>query len=88
MLKHSLKLTALAAATSLLLSACGGSSSGGGSNSPAPTIKGLAVDGPLAGATVTFVDCNNAQVETDNEGNFTFPQGCTSSELTVTGGNP
>lgn len=86
MLKHSLKLTALAAATSLLLSACGGSSSGGGSNSPAPTIKGLAVDGPLAGATVTFVNCNNAQVETDNEGNFTFPQGCTSSELTVTGG--
>lgn len=86
MLKHSLKLTALAAATSLLLSACGGSSSGGGSNSPAPTIKGLAVDGPLAGATVTFVGCNNAQVETDNEGNFTFPQGCTSSELTVTGG--
>lgn len=86
MLKHSLKLTALAAATSLLLSACGGSSSGGGSNSPAPTIKGLAVDGPLAGATVTFVDCNNAQVETDNEGNFTFPQDCTSSELTVTGG--
>ncbi|WP_180079732.1 hypothetical protein [Acinetobacter sp. YH12058] len=86
MLKHSLKLTALAAATSLLLSACGGSSSGGGSNSPAPTIKGLAVDGPLAGATVTFVDCNNAQVETDNEGNFTFPQGCTSSKLTVTGG--
>lgn len=86
MLKHSLKLTALAAATSLLLSGCGGSSSGGGSNSPAPTIKGLAVDGPLAGATVTFVDCNNAQVETDNEGNFTFPQGCTSSELTVTGG--
>ncbi len=54
MLKHSLKLTALAAATSLLLSACGGSSSGGGSTSPAPTIKGLAVDGPLAGATVTF----------------------------------
>lgn len=86
MLKHSLKLTALAAATSLLLSACGGSSSGGGSNSPAPTIKGLAVDGPLAGATVTFVDCNNAQVETNNEGNFTFPQGCTSSKLTVTGG--
>lgn len=85
MLRHSLKLTALAAATSLLLSACGGSSSGG-STTPAPTIKGLAVDGPLAGATVTFVDCNNAQVETDNEGNFTFPQDCTSSELTVTGG--
>ena len=85
MLKHSLKLTALAAATSLLLSACGGSSSGG-STTPAPTIKGLAVDGPLAGATVTFVDCNNAQVETDNEGNFTFPQDCTSSKLTVTGG--
>lgn len=86
MVPHSLKLTALAAATSLLLSACGGSSSGGGSNSPAPTIKGLAIDGPLAGATVTFVDCNNAQVETDNEGKFTFPQDCTSSELTVTGG--
>lgn len=85
MLKHSLKLTALAAATSLILSACGGSSSGG-STAPAPTIKGLAIDGPLAGATVTFVDCNNAQVETDNEGKFTFPQDCTSSELTVTGG--
>lgn len=85
MLKHSLKLTALAAATSLILSACGGSSSGG-STAPAPTIKGLAIDGPLAGATVIFVDCNNAQVETDNEGKFTFPQDCTSSELTVTGG--
>ena len=85
MLKHSLKLTALAAATSLILSACGGGSSGG-STAPAQTIKGLAIDGPLAGATVTFVDCNNAQVETDNEGKFTFPQDCTSSELTVTGG--
>lgn len=85
MLKHSLKLTALAAATSLILSACGGGSSGG-STEPAQTIKGLAIDGPLAGATVTFLDCNNAQVETDNEGKFTFPQDCTSSELTVTGG--
>jgi hypothetical protein len=85
MLKHSLKLTALTAATSLILSACGGGSSGG-STAPAQTIKGLAIDGPLAGATVTFVDCNNAQVETDNEGKFTFPQDCTSSELTVTGG--
>lgn len=85
MLKHSLKLTALTAATSLILSACGGGSSGG-STEPAQTIKGLAIDGPLAGATVTFVDCNNAQVETDNEGKFTFPQDCTSSELTVTGG--
>lgn len=86
MLKHSLKLTALAAATSLLLSACGGSSSGGGSNSPAPTIKGLAVDGPLAGATVTFTECNNATTTTKSDGTFTFPQGCTSSPVTITGG--
>ena len=86
MLKHSLKLTALAAATSLLLSGCGGSSSGGGSNSPAPTIKGLAVDGPLAGATVTFTECNNATTTTKSDGTFTFPQGCTSSPVTITGG--
>jgi len=79
------KLTTLAIATSLL-AACGG---GGGSSSNAPsqpTISGRAVDGPLAGSLVTFLDCGEKTTETDNNGNFNFPQGCNESRLIVSGG--
>ncbi|MGX5698869.1 hypothetical protein ACWKWF_04560 [Acinetobacter kookii] len=84
MFNRTFKLTTLAIATSLL-AACGGG--GSSSSTPAaPTINGLAVDGPLAGATVTFTECNNATTTTKSDGTFTFPQGCTSSPVTVTGG--
>lgn len=78
------KLTTLAIATSLL-AACGGG--GGSSNAPSqPTISGRAVDGPLAGSLVTFLDCGEKTTETDNNGNFNFPQGCNESRLIVSGG--
>lgn len=84
MFNRTFKLTTLAIATSLL-AACGGG--GSSSSTPAaPTISGLAVDGPLAGATVTFTECNNATTTTKSDGTFTFPQGCTSSPVTITGG--
>ncbi|OTG64552.1 hypothetical protein B9T29_00800 [Acinetobacter sp. ANC 3903] len=84
MFNRTFKLTTLAIATSLL-AACGGG--GSSSSTPAaPTINGLAVDGPLAGATVTFTECNNATTTTKSDGTFTFPQGCTSSPVTITGG--
>ncbi|WP_180043271.1 hypothetical protein [Acinetobacter sp. YH16039] len=86
MFNRTFKLTTLAIATSLL-AACGGGGGGGSSSTPvAPTINGLAVDGPLAGATVTFTECNNATTITKSDGTFTFPQGCTSSPVTITGG--
>ncbi|MEQ1368295.1 hypothetical protein ABLT80_04355 [Acinetobacter schindleri] len=79
------KLTTLAIATSLL-AACGGGG-GGSSNAPSqPTISGRAVDGPLAGSLVTFLDCGEKTTETDNNGNFNFPQGCNESRLIVSGG--
>ena len=63
MLKHSLKLTALAAATSLLLSGCGGSSSGGGSTPFTPkSVQGVAVDFYVGGATVSFDDCDGVTI--------------------------
>lgn len=84
MFNRTFKLTTLAIATSLL-AACGGG--GSSSSAPvAPTINGLAIDGPLAGATVTFTECNNATTTTKSDGTFTFPQGCTSSPVTITGG--
>lgn len=84
MFNRTFKLTTLAIATSLL-AACGGG--GSSSSTPvAPTINGLAIDGPLAGATVTFTECNNATTTTKSDGTFTFPQGCTSSPVTITGG--
>ena len=89
MLKHSLKLTALAAATSLLLSACGGSSSGGGSTPFTPkSVQGVAVDFYVGGATVSFDDCDGVTTETDADGkfNYTTTQACNESALTVTGG--
>ncbi|WP_435337481.1 hypothetical protein [Acinetobacter sp. LH3_13] len=89
MLKHSIKLTALAAATSLLLSACGGSSSGGGSTPFTPkSVQGVAVDFYVGGATVSFDDCDGVTAETDADGkfNYTTTQACNESALTVTGG--
>jgi len=78
------KLTTLAIATSLL-AACGGG--GGSSNAPSqPTISGRAVDGPLAGSLVTFLDCGEKTTEPDTNGNFNFPQGCNESRLIVSGG--
>jgi hypothetical protein len=48
------------------------------------------VDGPIANATVTFTDeataCKGKTATTDENGVFTFPQGCTASALKVTGG--
>lgn len=82
-----LGLTASAVAT---LVACGG-----GSDSPAPTptptptpaaVQGKAVDFYLAQATVTFLDCSNKTATTKANGDFTFPDGCTTSALKVTGG--
>jgi len=67
------------------LVACGG----GGSDSTTPTtptVQGKAVDFYLAGATVTFTDCNNQTVLTGANGDFTFPAGCSSSALKVSGG--
>lgn len=89
MLKHSLKLTALAAATSLLLSGCGGSSSGGGSTPFTPkSVQGVAVDFYVGGATVSFDHCDGVTTETDADGkfNYTTTQACNESALTVTGG--
>lgn len=81
-----LGLTACAAA---VLVACGG----GGSDTPTPTptptpvtVQGKAVDFYLANATVTFVDCSNKTVTTGANGDFTFPAGCSTSALKVTGG--
>lgn len=79
-------VTALALAIStVLVSACGGGGSGGGS-STGSTASGFAVDGPLAGATVTFLDCQNRTTLTDTSGNFAFPAGCTASKISITGG--
>lgn len=74
MSNHSLKLTALAAATSLLLTACGGGSSGGDQSAPfvPKTVQGVAVDFYVGGATVYFDDCNGLTTTTNNEGKFNF----------------
>lgn len=71
---------------STLLIGCGGG--GGGDSSPViPTPQpSRAVNGPLAGATVTFLDCNQITTLTDQDGYFVFPTGCTSSQVHITGG--
>lgn len=84
-----IKLTVLSIALTSLLTACGGggsSSSGGGTDPGKINLTGRAIDGPLSGATVTFVDCANATVQTDETGYFDFPEGCTSSEIHISGG--
>ena len=86
-MKHkTLKLSVLSIALTSLLTACGGGSSDGGSTTPPTATQGRAIDGPLSGSTVIFNECNNAQTTTDASGNFTFPTGCTSSLVTITGG--
>lgn len=79
-------ILALALSTALL-SACGGGGGDNGDSTTTTTVSGRAVDGPLAGSTVLFEDCTNKPtVITDADGKFNFPNGCTSSKLTVTGG--
>lgn len=85
----SFKAKSLAVAiSSVILVACGGSSSKNNTPSPQPatTVEGRAVDGPLAGSTVVFADCNNQTATTDANGYFNFPAGCTQSAISVTGG--
>ncbi|KWR90404.1 hypothetical protein [Cupriavidus sp. IDO] len=84
--RNILTLGIMAAAAATLV-ACGG----GGDNSPTPsqpsvTVSGKAVDFYLSGATVTFLDCGNKTATTNATGDFTFPAGCTTSALKVTGG--
>lgn len=89
MLKHSLKLTALAAATSLLLSACGGSDNDHDASPFVPkTVQGVAVDFYVGGATISLDDCDGVTTETNDEGkfNFTTTRACNESAMTVTGG--
>jgi hypothetical protein len=71
-------------ATTAFLAACGG----GGSSQPQSTVTGTgtAVDFYISGGTVTFTDCGNATTTTNSTGDFTFPAGCSSSAVTVTGG--
>lgn len=86
MLTQIAKLSLLAASITTLI-ACGGGGGGGSTPTPpASKIDGRAIDGPLAGATVTFADCQDKTVLTDAVGKFTFPEGCLSSSLVVTGG--
>lgn len=55
-------------------------------NPPAAQAKGKAVDFYLAGATVTFEDCDGKTDTTDATGGFEYPANCNSTALTVTGG--
>lgn len=90
--KLSLSLLTLSVSSALLLTACGGGNGGssGGNPPAAATLTGRVVDGPIANATVTFTDeataCKDKTATTDENGVFTFPQGCTASALKVTGG--
>lgn len=90
--KLSLSLLTLSVSSALLLTACGGGNGGssGGNPPTAATLTGRVVDGPIANATVTFTDeataCKDKTATTDENGVFTFPQGCTASALKVTGG--
>lgn len=88
-LRNIFSLTLVAAA----VAACGGgggdsgSNNGGNGGTQQPqTVSGKAIDFYLSGATVTFTDCGNQTATTNATGDFTFPAGCTSSALTVTGG--
>ncbi|KJK21035.1 membrane protein [Burkholderiaceae bacterium 16] len=75
------------ASAAAALVACGGGDSGTPTPTPTPvTVQGKAVDFYLAQATVTFLDCSNKTVTTKANGDFTFPDGCTTSALKVTGG--
>lgn len=89
--KLSLSLLTLSISSAILLTACGGDGTSGSSQPPAAaTLTGRVVDGPIAGATVTFTDeataCKGNSATTDANGVFTFPAGCTASAIKVTGG--
>ncbi|MGO4326330.1 hypothetical protein AB4Z48_12135 [Cupriavidus sp. 2TAF22] len=75
------------ASAAVALVACGGGSDSSSPSTPAAvTVSGKAVDFYLSGATVTFVDCANQTATTSATGDFTFPAGCSTSALKVSGG--
>ncbi|MDW3686389.1 hypothetical protein RA280_32545 [Cupriavidus sp. CV2] len=76
----------LMASAAAALVACGGGSDSTPTPSPSVTVQGKAVDFYLSQATVTFLDCSNKTATTSATGDFTFPDGCTTSALKVTGG--
>lgn len=86
MIKQFLKYSVLALSVSAVLTGCGGSDDNNGHTSPTTTVKGRVIDGPLAGSTVVFNDCQSKTTVTDNEGRFNFPEGCTESLITISGG--
>lgn len=78
----------LAVSIAAALAACGGGGSSGG-NTGGGTVSeksGRAVDGPLAGSLVIFEDCGNKTTQTDAQGYFKFPVGCSSSRISISGG--
>ena len=83
MLNKIVKTSLLSVSIAAILAGCGG---GGGGSASTPASQSRVVDGPLAGATVLFEDCNQATTETDAQGYFQFPAGCASSAITVSGG--
>ena len=90
-----LKYSVLTICMASILTACGGGGgstpapgagggTGGGGGNPPVTLTGRAIDGPLAGATVTFATCTD-EVITDGEGNFDIPANC-GGQITISGG--
>lgn len=89
MITKFLKHSVLAVSVLAVLTGCGGSDDKKDEQTPTPpatTVKGLAVDGPLAGSQVTFNDCQSQTTVTDMNGRFNFPAGCTESLITISGG--
>lgn len=74
------------ASAAAALVACGGGSDSTPTPTPSVTVQGKAVDFYLSQATVTFLDCSNKTTTTKANGDFTFPDGCSTSALKVTGG--
>lgn len=70
----------------IALVGCGGGGGGGGGGTQSVQAKGVAVDLYLKGSKVVFEDCGKQETTTGDQGQFTYPAGCTSSALTVTGG--
>ncbi|NUA29712.1 hypothetical protein [Cupriavidus basilensis] len=76
----------MASAAAALVACGGGSDSTPTTTTPSVTVQGKAVDFYLSQATVTFLDCSNKTTTTTATGDFTFPAGCSTSALKVTGG--